>query len=259
MKIPKNSYIGRHAELYDIFYSDKPYDEEASFIHYCLQHHGKKNTQHLLELACGTGTHSMLLEKYGYKIIATDYSPEMIAQAKAKAAFNGSSVDFRIDDMRNLEIVEKPFDAIICLFDSIGYLVSNESILKVLAKIREHLCYDGLFIFEFWHAGAMIRGFDPLRIRRWKTSKSEIIRTSETRIDYKNQVCSVTYSIFEHNLEGSFSELNETQINRFFLIQEMSLFLLSAGFLPLKWFSGFQNNENIDENSWHVVVVAKKK
>jgi SAM-dependent methyltransferase len=253
----QSSYIGRHAELYDLFYADKPYEDEVAFVHRCIQTY-KPGAKHLLELACGTGTHSLLMEKYGYKIIATDYSSDMLICAKEKAQKEKSKVDFRHQDMRLLDLPERPFDAAFCLFDSLGYVATNENIIRVLDGVYNHLAHDGIFIFEFWHAGAMLRNYDPLRVRRFQTPTSEIERISETRIDYKKQLCHVSYTINELNADGTYHTVRETQINRFFLTQEMGFILQQAGFSPIKWFSGFQENEQISAETWHIVAAVRK-
>jgi SAM-dependent methyltransferase len=253
----ESSYVGRHAELYDLFYAEKPYAEEAAFIHECIQRYGPTGKR-ILELACGTGTHSLLLEKYGYEIIATDYSSDMLICAREKAQNANSRIEFRRQDMRTLNVPERPFDVVLCLFDSIGYVVTNENIFHVLRAVHDHLAIDGLFIFEFWHAGAMIHSYDPLRIRRFKTSAGEIERISETRIDYREQLCHVLYTINEMNSNGTYQTLQEMQTNRFFLVQEMKFFLRQARLTPLKWFAGFQDNEQIDNSVWHIVAVAQK-
>lgn len=257
MRFPLSSYVGRHAELYDLFYAEKPYADEAAFVHHCIQT-VKPNASRLLELACGTGTHALLLEKYGYKIIATDYSLDMLARAREKAQKDKSSVVFLQQDMRTLDIPERPFDAIICLFDSLGYVATNKGLLQVLERIHGHLAPEGIFLFEFWHAGAMLRSYEPLRIRRFQTPSSEIVRISETRLDYKEQVCRVSYTIHEMNVDGTYHTLRETQVNRFFLIQEMRSFLEQAGLTPIKWFSGFREDENIGEDTWHILALARK-
>jgi SAM-dependent methyltransferase len=199
------------------------------------------------------------MEKYGYQIIASDYSTDMLTQARKKAQKMGSRIDFRQQDMRTLDVPERPFDAIICLFDSIGYVSTNENIEAVLKNVQTHLITGGLFIFEFWHAGAMIRSYDPLRIRRWQTPEGEILRISETSIDYQKQLCHVAYSIYELKKNGSYNQLHETQTNRFFLLKEMESFLKNSGLMLLKWFSGFQNNELINDETWHVVALAQKQ
>ena len=53
---------------------------------------------------------------------------------------------------------------------------TNEALEKVFRGVHKHLRNDGLFIFEFWHAAAMLRHYDPVRIRRWKQDDSLILR-----------------------------------------------------------------------------------
>jgi len=253
-----SSYIGRHAEFYDVFYADKPYTEEAAFVHRCLQQYSVGTARRLLELACGTGTHALALEKFGYEIVATDYSEDMLACARRKAAEVSSSVDFRWQDMRTLDISEGPFDVAMCLFDSIGYIETNETLMQVLRGVHHHLRPDGLFVFEFWHATPMLRSYDPVRVRRWSTPEGELVRISETELDYAKQLARVTYTIYELRRDGTYTSLKETQTNRYFLVQEMAGWLSTCGFTPVKWFAGFALDENITERTWHIVAVARK-
>lgn len=252
------SYSGRHAELYDLFYADKPYEAEAAFVDQCLREYSEGTVTNLLEIACGTGTHALHLEKRGYKIVATDYSADMLERAKLKASTASSGVHFRLQDMANLDLSDGPFDAAYCLFDAIGYVATNESLAKVFRGVHKHLRPDGLFIFEFWHAAAMLRHYDPVRVRRWRSADSLVLRVSETSLDYANQLSKVVYSIYELNPDGTYSALTETQTNRYFLLQEMAYWLTSTGFEPIKWFAGFTNDETISDETWHIVAVGRR-
>jgi SAM-dependent methyltransferase len=254
-----SSYIGKHAELYDIFYSDKEYNKEILFVHQCMKKYGVNPTKKILELACGTGTHAFELEKIGYEIIATDYSEDMLKCAQNKAKKISSSINFQVQDMRDLDVPERPFDAVICLFDSIGYVINNDALKHVFQNVHQHLHDGGLFIFEFWHAAAMLKYYDPLRMRKWKTTDGVIIRISETTLDVGRQVGKVKYSIFELKNSGTFSKIEETQENRYFLVQEMDMWLTQNNFEPLKYFAGFKNDENISADIWHIVAVARRK
>jgi SAM-dependent methyltransferase len=254
-----SSYIGKHAELYDIFYSDKEYSKEIVFVHQCMKEYGVKPTKKILELACGTGTHAFELEKLGYEIIATDYSEDMLKCAQNKAKKNSSSINFQVQDMRDLDIPERPFDAVICLFDSIGYVITNDALKRVFQNVHLHLQEGGLFIFEFWHAAAMLKNYDPLRVRRWKTSDGEITRISETTLDVIRQMGKVKYSILELKNSGTFSKIEEIQENRFFLVQEMDMWLTQNNFEPIKFFAGFKKDGNISTDTWHIVALARRK
>ncbi len=251
------SYIGRHAELYDIFYSDKPYADEAEFVHRCLQQYSVGAIARLLEVACGTGSHAFAFEALGYSVVATDYSEDMLERARLKAAASSSAVDFRKQDMRALDL-NSHFDAAICLFDSIGYVRTNEAIERVLRGVYRHLRPDGMFVFEFWHAGAMLSGYDPLRVRRWTVPEGQVLRIAETELDCMKQLSRVRYTIYELRRDGTYSSFDETQENRYFLVQEMAGWLSACGFAPLKWFAGFSENERVDEETWHIVAVARR-
>ncbi len=252
------SYIGKHAEYYDIFYQDKPYAEEAAFVHEYLRKYSTGKVHRLLELACGTGRHAFELEKLGYQIVATDYSKDLLAVANAKAVSIGSLVDFRFQDMRSLTLDDEPFDAVYCLFDSIGYVQSNEAIRKVFNGVYAHLKPDGLFLFEFWHAAAMLRGYEPKRERHWKTADGEIIRISSTKLDIPKQLAEVTYDIKETGSTG-IGNLSETQLNRYFLVQEMAAFLEASHFAPLEFLPAYQKSGHIDENTWHILAIAQRQ
>ena len=252
------SYSGRHAELYDLFYADKPYEVEAAFVDKCLREYSSGPTHSLLELACGTGTHALQLEKCGYQIVATDYSKDMIERARQKAAETSSEVDFRLQDMTRLDVSGAPFDAAICLFDAIGYVGTNDSLTNVFRGVQKHVRPGGLFIFEFWHAAAMLRHYDPVRVKRFQTGDSLILRVSETTLDYANQLGQILYSIYELKSDGTYSSLTERQTNRYFMVQEMAAWLSFTGFTPLKWFAGFTDDETISDETWHIVAVARR-
>jgi len=254
-----SSYLDRHADLYDLFYAEKPYADEAAFVAERLTENGVPPGSRLLELACGTGRHAFELEQRGYQIVATDYSPDMLACAARAKAARGSRVEFLQQDMRALRVPGAPFDAVVSLFDSIGYVQTNDAVLTVLNGAREHLRPGGLLVIEFWHAAAMLRAYDPVRVRRWQTSEGTIIRISETKLDCARQLAHVTYTVMEMGSDGSLRRLEETQTNRYFLVQEMAGWLDRAGFEPVRWSSGFDNARPIEGDTWHVVVTARRR
>lgn len=252
-----SSYVGKHAEYYDTIYADKPYAQEAQVVHASLQKHATGKITRLLELACGTGRHAFELEKLGYQIVAIDYSKDLLVVAERNAKELKSKVDFRLQDMRELSLTGDLFDAAYCLFDSIGYVQSNEAIQQVLAGVHRHLRQDGLFIFEFWHAAAMLRKYESRRERRWKTKSGELVRVSSTRLDVPKQLAEVTYHFEEIAPDGHTETFSETQVNRYFLVQEMTLFLQDAGFEPLDWLTAYQPGELITEDTWHILAIAR--
>lgn len=258
-----SSYLGRHASLYDVFYAAKPYAEEAAFVDRCLREHGgpavEGGPKRLLELACGTGRHAVELQQLGYDVLATDYSDDLLEVARERARSSGAPVRFERQDMRSLTVPGESFDAAVCLFDAIGYVQTNEGIVSTLEGVHRALRPAGLFVFEFWHAAAMLRAFEPARVREWRLADRTVVRISETELLASRQLARVRYRIHELCDDGTFHQLEETQLNRYFLLQEMAYFLTSCSFDLVAAFDGFTPKTNVDENSWHVVAVARKR
>jgi SAM-dependent methyltransferase len=254
-----SSYLDRHAELYDLFYADKPYAAEAAFVAQRLAEEGVGPGARVLELACGTGRHALELAGSGLSVVATDYSVDMLACARRRPRPAGVGVDFVQQDMRRLDVPGRPFDAVVSFFDSIGYVQTNEGMMDALGGARDHIRAGGVLMLEFWHAAAMLRAYDPVRVRRWQTPDGDVLRISETELDSARQLAHVRYTIVETLSDGSTKRLVETQTNRYFLVQEMAGWLDRAGFTPVSWHAGFDRERPIDRDTWHVVVIARRR
>lgn len=252
-----SSYAGRHAELYDLFYAQKPYAEEADFVHQQIRDHETHPTRHLLDVACGTGRHAREFARLGYEVVGVDHSESMLEQARSESIKRGANVEFIQRDMRNLEFIEQ-FDAVTCLFDSIGYVRTNDNLQQVFTSLNRALRAHGLLILEFWHAGAMIRDYSPHRVRNFEVEWGTVERTSTTSMNVAEQTCTVHYLIREFFNDGKHHCFSEEQTNRFFLVQEMDRWLTTHGFEPLSWSSEY-TGEPVSLETWHVVVVARKR
>jgi SAM-dependent methyltransferase len=252
-----SSYEGRHAELYDLFYAAKDYEAEAGFVHEVLARFAQGPAARTLELACGTGRHALVLERLGHEVVGVDYSESMLRVALARAAGAGARTTFRHGDLRALDVPGGPFDAAVCLFDAIGYVATNEGLDAAFRGIHRHVRPGGLLVFEFWHAAAMLRGYDPVRVRTFRDGPTEIVRISETTLDVERQLAHVSYTVFEQGAGGTYGSFRETQTNRYFLVQEMARWLETAGFAPLAWYDGFSSRP-VTADTWHVVAVARR-
>jgi SAM-dependent methyltransferase len=254
------SYQSAFAGYYDLFYSGKNYQAESEYLHRIFSTTLKKKTEEIsiLEIACGTAGHASILAEYGYQIIATDISEDMLIEARKKTAHQ-QNVSVLQMDMNNFRVFTSKFDIILCLFDSIGYLLSNKAIIAALKNVSDNLKDDGLFIMEFWSAGAMLRSFEPHREKEFKTEKGTVKRTSDTTLDYINQMAIVQYNLFERLNNSTEFQLirEETHRNRFFMIQEMNCILDQAGLKAIDHFSGY-SAERPDENSWHIISICQK-
>ena len=103
----------------------------------------------------------------------------------------------------------------------------------------------------------MLRGYDPIRVRRFALASGELLRISETRLDVASQLATVSYDLIELQPTGQFHRERETQVNRFFFLPEMTAYLQAAGLELLAAHAGFDESQSIDADTWHIVAVAR--
>ena len=101
----------------------------------------------VLDLACGTGQFSYRLRQRGMAVTAVDHSPEMLAVAEERARSKGLDITFICQDMRELEL-PYTYDLVLCLCDSLNYLLEVEDLALALENGAGVLKPGGHFIFD---------------------------------------------------------------------------------------------------------------
>lgn len=135
------------AEVYDTFMDETPYEEWADFVTTALKNAGISNGL-VLDLGCGTGTMTELLAKAGYDMIGVDLSDRMLNIAMRKREKSGRDILYLEQDMREFELYGT-VGAVICLCDSLNYLLEEEDLLQTFRLVNNYLDPGGLFLFDF--------------------------------------------------------------------------------------------------------------
>lgn len=111
----------------------------------------------VLELACGTGILSVQLAGSVKILEATDFSEDMIKQAKKKN--HSSRLHFSVQDATALPYAPGTFDAVV-ISNALHIMTSPE---KALAEIRRVLKPDGILLAPTFTAAGSV--FGRLKIR----------------------------------------------------------------------------------------------
>jgi SAM-dependent methyltransferase len=95
-------------------------------------------------VACGTGAHLRFLAEH-YRCEGVDISGELLAIAAERVP--GAALHEA--DMTSFSLGRR-FDAVVCLFSSIGYLGTPERLDAAIATMAAHLAPRGVLLVEPW-------------------------------------------------------------------------------------------------------------
>jgi SAM-dependent methyltransferase len=168
------------AEYYDLIYSTfKDYAHEAARIAALLRQLSPR-CRTVLDVACGTGEHARFLAADGFSVDGLDLSPAFVSIASRKHPagrfFQADMCDFHL---------ELRYDAVLCLFSSIGYLVTLDRVGAALTCFREHLAPGGVVMVEPWFEPGVL---DPSRVTRNSGEADGVSATRVTRIEVEGRV-----------------------------------------------------------------------
>lgn len=161
--------FNKSAKYYDAIYQEmgKDHAGEAEKIHGLIQDLKRSSGNALLDVACGTGLHIGSFRQH-YQVEGLDLDEGMLAIARGKYPeipyHHVSMLDFEIDH---------PFDAITCLFSSIGYMKTAARLHQAVSNMARHIKPGGVLLVEPW--------FGP---EDWKTGKvhSLVVETPDLKI-----------------------------------------------------------------------------
>ena len=144
----QKEYMQRFVEKWDdlIDWDARAGSEGAFFVEELRKRGAKK----ILDVATGTGFHSVRLLEAGFEVWSADGSHEMLGQAFSNAYERGHILRTIKADWRwlNKDITDETFDAIICLGNSFTHLHTEHDRRKALSEFYALLRHDGVLILD---------------------------------------------------------------------------------------------------------------
>ena len=110
-----------------------------------LRENGLAAPASILDAGCGTGSLALMLAAEGYRTTGVDFSPEMIARARAKDA--AGAVDWRVGDIAALDL-GATFDAVLSVADVFNHLETIGEWDAALRGFGAHLRPGGLVFVD---------------------------------------------------------------------------------------------------------------
>jgi len=117
-----------------------------------------RGVRKVLDVATGTGFHSVRLLEAGFETVSVDGSPQMLAKAFANGLERGGHILRVVNaDWRWLNRdVHGEYDAIVCLGNSFTHLFSERDRRKALAEFYAMLKHDGVLIIDHRNYDAIL-------------------------------------------------------------------------------------------------------
>jgi SAM-dependent methyltransferase len=201
----------------------------------------------ILDAPCGYGRHSIPLAGAGYHVVGADRSPVLLDEARRRAG-DGEWPRWVQADHRELPFDEASFDAVLCLFTSLGYR-GEEGDARTLAEFHRVLRPGARLVIETMHRDRLMHIFQA---RSWDPLPDGATLIEERRFDYVEGATETDHT----RLEPDGTRHSVTWRVRTYTATELGRLVEQAGFMEIEHVGGLEREELSRET--RLVIVARK-
>lgn len=230
------------AYYYDSLMDPQFYDDYLQFI---LQ---QGEFYDVLELGCGTGELAIRMAKKGINICATDLSEEMLTVAREKALAHHLFLNVKRVDMSDF-LTTEPVDLVLCLCDSINYLIEEENVIKTFQNVYNSLKDNGIFIFDI---DSLYKMNTILKDYHEKEEDTDISFSWNVETIDDGYVCHHIHIQDHENQEI----VDEKHYQKTYSLNQYLFWLEDVGFSHIDYYSDFTNYH---EKCERIIFVCRKK
>ena len=246
------SGYGDFAYYYDILTENVDYESRCDYIHNLLADNGIGKGI-LLDLACGTGTLSMLFEEKGFDVIGTDASEDMLTKAQEKKMEQCSDIIFLCQKMEELDLFGT-INAAVCTLDSINHVTDTASVREIFRRVSLFMEDKGIFVFD---VNTPYKHKKVLGNNTFVYDMDEVYCVWQNETD-ENMLTTVSLDIFERDEEEDvyykYSEQFQERGYELSFLEE----LLKENKFELIGIYEEMTTEPVKDNTERAVFVAKK-
>ena len=236
-----HSFVEKWDELIDW---ERRREGEGQFF---IEQLKKKGCKTVLDVATGTGFHSVQLLNAGFDVTSVDGSPTMLAKAFENARHRGHILQTVLADWRWLnKDLHGQFDAVVCLGNSFTHLFKEQDRRKALAEFYAALNHDGILILDQRNYDSILdNGFSTKHTYYYcgDSISAEPIHVDEglTRFEY------------------TFPDKTKFHLNMFPLRQAYLRQLMhEVGYQRIETFGDFEETYHQDEPDFFIHVASKE-
>jgi len=241
------------AHAYDIFMSDIPYQEWCGYICGILEEYGIADGL-VLDLGCGTGNLTGLLEQKGYDMIGVDMSADMLEIAREKQAVSNLNILYLLQDMREFELYGT-VRAVVSICDSLNYIMSEAELLQVFRLVNNYLDPGGIFLFDL---NTIYKYRDLIGESTIAENREQCSFIWENMYYEDEQINEYDLTIFQEEEPGLYRKFEETHFQKAYSLKTVQKLLVEAGMQFETAYDAF-TKEPPNEKSERIYIIARER
>jgi ubiquinone/menaquinone biosynthesis C-methylase UbiE len=181
-----------------------------------------------VDLACGTGSVSVLLAQKGMEVIGVDMSEDMLTVAYDKVCDMERPPRFVCQKLQELKL-PRGVDLAVCALDSLDYVTDPADCQEAVRRVYKALNPGGIFIFDV-NTPEKLRAMDG---QVWLDEDDDVYCIWRGEFDRETNICSYGMDLFQRQGDvwlRSFEEHKEYSYSR----EQLTAYLRDAGFTHIE-------------------------
>jgi ubiquinone/menaquinone biosynthesis C-methylase UbiE len=203
----------------------------------------------VLDCPCGFGRHATVLAEAGYRVTGLDRSEVQLAEAERRRG-DAEWPKLVRGDYRELPFEDASFDAVLCLFSSLGYLARDEDV-GVLRELRRVLRPGGALVVETAHRDGFARS--TVAPRTWDRLPDGSLYLEERTADW----AAGTIATYRLVVTPEGERIERPYVLHVYSAKEWLELLREAGYEEIEAFGAWDGVTPITPDAWRLIVRAR--
>lgn len=237
------------ARVYDLFMDNVPYEEWCEYLTTLLKENGIEDGL-ILDLGCGTGKLTRLMEQKGYDMIGVDNAFEMLDIAREQDSEN---ILYLMQDMREFELYGT-VRAVYSACDSVNYILEEEELLEVFKLVNNYLDPGGLFIFDI---NSSFKYHELLAENTFAETREEGSFIWENYFDEEEGINEYDLTLYIEEEDGRFARFQEMHYQKCYELNTIKKLIEAAGLEFVVAYDAYTKNPVADDSE-KITIVARE-
>jgi ubiquinone/menaquinone biosynthesis C-methylase UbiE len=181
----------------------------------------------VIDLACGTGSASLIFAASGMRVTGIDRSSAMLDRARKAAEDAGLPVTWIEQDMRAFE-TDRQVALVTCFYDAVNYLTEPEEVAEVFDRVAGALLPGGLFVFDMNTRAKFSAAWNETCFVA--IDRDDLFGIYQSWFQAESGLSPLTMTFFVRSETGQWERFDEEHIERAYPLDEVQNMLQSAGF-----------------------------